>query len=66
MDRVEGSILELIDSTMPLKLLLNAEFFISAFKPGFKKFIKKAIPLTIVTGVTVSYTHLTLPTIYSV
>ena len=36
MDLVDGSILELIDSTFPLKVLLNAEFIISAFKSGFK------------------------------
>ena len=35
-DLVEGSILELIESTLPSKAFLNAELIISAFKPGFK------------------------------
>ena len=34
-DRVDGSILELIESTLPLKTLSKAEFVTSVFSPGF-------------------------------
>ena len=34
-DLVDGSILELIESTFPLKILLKAELVISTLSPGF-------------------------------